>query len=100
MASESPMGFDQLVAQVHHRAARADAAGLLDAAAAISVGQAADADRLLDHFVAQARGTGMSWTDIGALLGVSKQAARQRFAVPAPAGVLPFSTRLAPRLQT
>ena len=94
------MGFDHLVAQVHHRAARTDATGLLDAAAAISADQAADADRLLDHFVAHARGTGMSWTDIGARLGVSKQAARQRFAAPAPAGVLPFSARLAPRLQT
>ncbi|GAA4466466.1 ClpX C4-type zinc finger protein [Phytohabitans houttuyneae] len=100
MASESPMGFDQLVAQVHHRTASADAAGLLDAAAAISADQAADADRLLDHFVTHARGTGMSWTDIGARLGVSKQAARQRFAAPAPTSVLPFSARLAPRLQT
>ena len=41
------MGFDHLVAQVHHRAARTDATGLLDAAAAISADQAADADRLL-----------------------------------------------------
>src|SRR3954451_114209 len=116
MASESPTGFDQLVAQVHHHAATADAAGLLHAAAAISASQAAHAvppaaapisaprpahaDRLLDHFVTHARGSGMSWTDIGARLGVSKQAARQRFAAPAPAGVLPFSPRLAPRLQT
>src|SRR3954447_6740076 len=100
MASESPTGFDQLVAQVHHHAATSDAAGLLDAAAAISASHAADADRLLDHFVTHARGSGMSWTDIGAPLGVSKQAARQRFAAPAPAGVLPFSARLAPRLQT
>jgi hypothetical protein len=100
MASESPMGFDQLVAQVHHRSATADAAGLLDAAAAISASQAADAERLLDHFVTHARGIGMSWTDIGARLGVSKQAARQRFAAPASPGVLPFSARLAPRLRT
>ena len=100
MATETPAGFDQLVAQVHHRAATADAAGLLDAAAALSAGHAADADRLLDHFVAHARSTGMSWTDIGARLGVSKQAARQRFADPAPTGVLPFAARPAPRLQT
>ena len=78
----------------------ADAAGLLDAAAAISAEHAADADRLLDHFVTHARGTGMSWTDIGARLGVSKQAARQRFADPGPTGVLPFAARPAPRLQT
>jgi ATP-dependent Clp protease ATP-binding subunit ClpA len=100
MATESPAGVDQLVAQVHHRAATADAPGLLDAAAALSAGHAADADRLLDHFVAHARSSGMSWTDIGARLGVSKQAARQRFADPAPTAVLPFAARPAPRLQT
>ena len=51
------MGFDQLVAQVRHHAPTADGAGLLDAAAAIGAAQAADADRLLDHFVTHARGT-------------------------------------------
>lgn len=100
MVAESPTGFDQLVEQVHHRTATADPAGLLDAAAAISAEHAADADRLLDHFVAHARGTGLSWTDIGARLGVSKQAARQRFADLTPTGVLPFAARRAPRLQT
>jgi hypothetical protein len=100
MAAESPTGFDQLVAQVHHRAASADAAALLDAAAAVSADRAATADRLLDHFVTHARGTGMSWTDIGARLGVSKQAARQRFNVPTRSGVLPFAARPERRLQT
>ena len=100
MSAESPTGFDQLLAQVRARADAADAAGLLDAAVAVSAGHAAAADRLLDHFVAHARGTGMSWTDIGARLGVSKQVARQRFAAPAPLGALPFAARPAPRLQT
>src|SRR5215218_3254186 len=100
MTAGSSSGFGHLVAQVHHRATAADPAALLDAAAAVSADRAAEADRLLDHFVTHARGTGMSWTDIGARLGVSKQAARQRFAAPAPSGVLPFSARLAPRLQT
>ena len=97
MVAQSPTGFDQLVAQVHRRATAADAAALLDAASAVSAGWAADADRLLDHFVAHARGTGMSWTDIGARLGVSKQAARQRFKVAV--GVLPFAARPDRRLQ-
>jgi hypothetical protein len=96
---EPPIGFHRLVVQVHHRAASADPAALLDAAAALSAEHAADADRLLDHFVAHARGTGMSWTEIGARLGVSKQAARQRFAGTASNGSLPFATRTAPRLQ-
>lgn len=36
-------------------------------------------DLLLDRFVSQARGDGCSWTQIGETLGVSKQAAHQRF---------------------
>jgi hypothetical protein len=102
MVIGTPSTFAHLVAQVHTRVADADAdaAGLLDAAAAISAAHAADADRLLDHFVTHARGAGMSWTDIGARLGVSKQAARQRFADPGPTGVLPFAARPAPRLRT
>src|SRR6266511_190414 len=99
MATDPPGGFHRVVAQVHDRAASGERAALLDAAATVSAEHAADADRLLDHFVAHARGTGMSWTDIGARLGVSKQAARQRFADTAPAGTLPFAARTAPRLR-
>jgi ATP-dependent Clp protease ATP-binding subunit ClpC len=41
------------------------------------------ADQLLDRYVAAARGHGRSWSEIGAVLGVTKQAAQQRFlAVP------------------
>jgi hypothetical protein len=99
MDAGSPTSFDQLVVQVHQLAATVDPAGLLDAAVAVSANHAVTADRLLDHFVAHARGTGMSWTDIGARLGVSKQAARQRFADRGSMGVLPFAARPALRLQ-
>ena len=37
------------------------------------------ADELVDHFVHGARAAGCSWTDIGRALGVTKQAAQQRF---------------------
>ncbi|WP_127552022.1 Clp protease N-terminal domain-containing protein [Actinoplanes sp. OR16] len=37
------------------------------------------ADHLIGHFVDQARRAGSSWTEIGAGLGVSKQAAQKRF---------------------
>lgn len=37
------------------------------------------ADHLIGHFVDQARRSGASWTDIGAAMGVTKQAARKRF---------------------
>ncbi|WP_040792853.1 Clp protease N-terminal domain-containing protein [Nocardia paucivorans] len=37
------------------------------------------ADHLIGHFVDQARRAGASWTEIGASMGVSKQAAQKRF---------------------
>jgi ATP-dependent Clp protease ATP-binding subunit ClpA len=37
------------------------------------------ADELVGYFVAEARQSGCSWTEIGEQIGVSKQAARQRF---------------------
>ena len=52
--------------------------------AAIAVGEelASGGDELIGRFVAEARSAGCSWTEIGARMGVSKQAARQRFAQP------------------
>ncbi|MFI1801877.1 Clp protease N-terminal domain-containing protein [Streptomyces sp. NPDC020379] len=35
-------------------------------------------DQLIDHYVSKAKQTGASWTEIGAAIGVSKQAAQQR----------------------
>ena len=37
------------------------------------------ADQLVNHFVTEAREAGLSWTQIGARMGVTKQAARKRF---------------------
>ncbi|WP_421740228.1 Clp protease N-terminal domain-containing protein [Cellulomonas sp.] len=37
------------------------------------------ADHLIGHFVDQARRSGASWTEIGANMGVTKQAAQKRF---------------------
>jgi hypothetical protein len=42
------------------------------------------ADHLIGHFVDQARRSGASWTDIGTSMGVTKQAAQQRFVPKAP----------------
>jgi hypothetical protein len=41
-------------------------------------------DQLVTHYVQAARGSGCSWAQIGAQLGVSKQAAQQAFVAPAP----------------
>jgi hypothetical protein len=39
-------------------------------------------DQVVNHFVEAARGAGCSWSQIGAQLGVSKQAAQQAFVAP------------------
>lgn len=46
------------------------------------------ADHLIGHFVDQARRSGASWTEIGASMGVTKQAAQKRF-VPRPSSKAP-----------
>src|SRR6266699_2276622 len=49
--------------------------------AALAVGEelTSGADELIGRFVVEARQAGCSWTQIGERIGVSKQAARQRF---------------------
>src|SRR5262252_5659884 len=69
--------------------------------AAIAVGEelASGGDDVIGRFVAEARSAGCSWTEIGVRLGVSKQAARQRFTqpgAPAAAGLMPGG-RLTPK---
>src|SRR5215207_9071462 len=46
-------------------------------------------DEVLDRFVAEARTAECSWTEVGAVLGVSKQAAQQRFPAGGPLGRWP-----------
>jgi hypothetical protein len=67
--------------------ARAPDAPLDRVEAAIAAGMelASGGDELIGRCVAEARAAGCSWTEIGARMGVSKQAARQRFGQPAPA---------------
>src|SRR5260370_4152906 len=58
----------------------------VEAALVVSQELASGADELIGQFVAEARRAGCSWTEIGQRIGVSKQAARQRFAPRPPAG--------------
>lgn len=51
----------------------------VEAALAVSAELASGADELTGQFVTEARQAGCSWTEIGQRMGVSKQAARQRF---------------------
>src|SRR5687767_856946 len=70
--------LDRLIAAVIAEAVGEEPLDRLAAAARIrdDVDQLTEA--LLDHFVEEARQAGCSWSQIGAALGVSKQAAQQR----------------------
>jgi ATP-dependent Clp protease ATP-binding subunit ClpA len=95
------MRLAELIADIHERAGDQDALALLDIAITVSQTREATTDAVLDHFVANARTAGQSWTVIGARLGVTKQAARQRFADrvdTAVLGQIPHSPRLAAAL--
>src|SRR5215212_11171494 len=79
MAPAPPVRLDDLLAAVRSSAAGGDPLEHLASAVLLADGLGELADHLLGHFVDQARRSGASWTDIGGALGVSKQAAQQRF---------------------
>jgi len=72
-----PVRLDDLISAVSnaHREALDRITGAI--ALADHLGEVADA--LIGHFVDQARQSGASWSEIGRSMGVSKQAAQQRF---------------------
>jgi ATP-dependent Clp protease ATP-binding subunit ClpA len=71
--------FAALVTAVGQRAAASSPLDKLEEALAVSTELQSSADELVGHFVAEARQAGCSWTEIGQQIGVSKQAARQKF---------------------
>ncbi len=80
MAAE--IDVDRLAALVVERAGSADALDRLDSAVATADHVRDAADELLDRFVRAARDAGRSWTEIGVSLGVTRQAAQQRYVAP------------------
>ncbi|HET8536992.1 MAG TPA: Clp protease N-terminal domain-containing protein [Solirubrobacteraceae bacterium] len=70
---------DGLAALAEERAASPAALDRLRAAVVVVEDVRAQGDELLDRFVAAARQERCSWSEIGEVLGVSKQAAHQRF---------------------
>ena len=70
---------DRLARLVDERATSPAALDRLGAAVSVVEDLRTHGDQLLDRFVAQARRDGCSWTEIGETLGISKQAAHQRF---------------------
>jgi hypothetical protein len=82
--------LDQLVLEIEreHRAAAVDVR--LEAAVRMAAELRTIGDELLDHYVKAARSEGHSWTDVGGLLGISKQGAQQRFSAAAMASAEPW----------
>ncbi|MFF5016567.1 Clp protease N-terminal domain-containing protein [Streptomyces sp. NPDC001165] len=87
----TPPDLDDLIAEVDRRCDTAHRPGgpeqpdwlaLLTAAAQLSGQLEALAQDLVEHYVEHCRMHGNSWTDIGTALGVTRQAAQQRFHTP------------------
>lgn len=76
---KGPPNLDDLIELVNQRTEGGN--GLARLAEASSISQELDSltDQLVDYFVQQARESGMSWSQIGQQLGVTKQGAQQRF---------------------
>jgi Clp amino terminal domain, pathogenicity island component len=77
--SEFPVPLDNLIAYV--KTLHPDGGPLENVTDAFAVSARLDeqSDALIGYFVDQARRSGASWSQIGAAMGVSKQAAQKRF---------------------
>jgi hypothetical protein len=77
--TENPVHLDSLISYV--KAQHPDGGPLENLTDAVVIGGhvSDQADALIGHFVDQARRSGASWSEIGASMGVSKQAAQKKF---------------------
>jgi hypothetical protein len=77
--AEFPVPLDNLIAYV--KTLHPEGGPLENVSDAFAVSEQLDeqSDALLGYFVDQARRSGLSWSQIGAAMGVSKQAAQKRF---------------------
>ena len=71
--------LQDLIESVRYEAADGGPLAQLTKAAEYAADLSGLGDQLLDHFVFQCRQAGMSWAELSASLGVSKQAAHKRF---------------------
>src|SRR5690242_4262497 len=76
------MTVDELAQDVVERAGSEGSLDRLAAAVMVAEEVRDLADGVLDRFVTAARADGRSWSEIGAVLGVTKQAAQQRYVPP------------------
>jgi Clp amino terminal domain, pathogenicity island component len=77
-----PVHLDSLIAHVAGSRPGGDPLDRLGVARSAAADLGEVADHLIGHFVDDARNAGYSWTQIGDRIGVTKQAARKRFAAP------------------
>jgi hypothetical protein len=93
--TSSPVSLDTLITYVKVLRPSGSPLDNLSDAVRVSTQLSEQADSLIGHFVDQARRSGASWSQIGASMGVTKQAAQQRFVprgpVKDPAGFGDFS---------
>jgi hypothetical protein len=75
----SPVSLDTLITYVKVLRPSGSPLDNLSDAVTVSAQLTEQADSLIGHFVDQARRSGASWSQIGASMGVTKQAAQQRF---------------------
>jgi hypothetical protein len=71
--------FEELIQEVRTRSGKGSALETLEIAVQLSAQLSDLADDVVNEFVTEARVAGHSWTEIGNRLGVTKQAAQQRF---------------------
>ena len=72
------MTLDELITQTQGQASSPEPLEVLASAARRQEELADLGEKLLDHFVQEARTAGCSWSQIGTALGVTRQAAQQR----------------------
>lgn len=95
--SEFPVPLDNLIAYVKTLHPDGEPLENVSDAFAVSAWLDEESDALIGYFVDQARRSGASWSQIGAAMGVSKQAAQKRF-VPSQSGVLSEGTKASSRV--
>ena len=79
MTTPFPVPLDNLIAYVKARQPQGNPLDELTEAVTVADRLGEQSDALIGHFVDQARHSGASWSQIGASMGVSKQAAQKRF---------------------
>ncbi|HEV2640301.1 MAG TPA: Clp protease N-terminal domain-containing protein [Actinocrinis sp.] len=79
--TETPVSLDKLIAFVKNLSP--EGGPLENLSDAVAVGSEVNevSDSLIGHFVDRARSSGASWSEIGASMGVTKQAAQKRFVI-------------------